>query len=275
MENQDLNNLFCRQVKAVKRTEDIGVIAPQYIRFPKYEECFAMAFLHYLSLSSENYQEYADIEFHDIQEISSSSVAHSMDLYCREHSLGVEVVSAVNSEYREEEAAWNKPLCKGKSDTLMHEWTFQSSQPTSLDIIKKAIESKEGKYQSYKKAYSPTDIDLFVFAVDALIQQYRSLYGIPVLAHYGVGFPAYEDLGLHGLQPMLQDMRPHYRRIYFVFWNYWYYAERDKNFKIQCCKFRENHRNAVCEGTRIIQEKKLKTEIPQKSWEKSLGRNEG
>ena len=23
MENQDLNNLFCRQVKAVKRTEDI------------------------------------------------------------------------------------------------------------------------------------------------------------------------------------------------------------------------------------------------------------
>lgn len=45
------------------------------------------------------------------------------------------------------------------------------------------------------------------------------------------------------------------RRIYFVFWNYWYYAERDKNFKIQCCKFRENHRNAVCEGARIIQEK--------------------
>lgn len=46
------------------------------------------------------------------------------------------------------------------------------------------------------------------------------------------------------------------RRIYFVFWNYWYYAERDKNFKIQCCKFRESHRNAVFEGARIIQEKK-------------------
>lgn len=253
MENQDLNNLFCRQVKAVKRTEDIGVIAPQYIRFPKYEECFAMAFLHYLSLSSKNYQEYADIEFHDIQEISSSSVAHSMDLYCKKQSLGVEVVSAVNSEYREEEAVWNKPLCKGESNELEHKW---ESQPTSIDIIKEAIENKEKKYQAYKEAYKPTDIDLFVFAVDALIQQYRSLYGIPVLAHYGVGFPAYEDLGLHGLQPMLQDMRPHYRRIYFVFWNYWYYAERDKNFKIQCCKFRESHRNAVFEGARIIQEKR-------------------
>lgn len=252
MENQDLNDLFCRQEKAVKRTEDVGIIAPQYIRFPKYEECFAMAFLHYLSLSSKNCQEYADIEFHDIQEASSASVAHSMDLYCKKQSLGVEVVSAVNSEYREEEAAWNKPLCKGESNELEHKW---KSQPTSIDIIREAIENKEKKYQAYKEAYKPTDIDLFVFAVDALIydERFCFLYGCYVPANYGFGFPAYVDLGLHGLQPMLQKIRPHYRKIYFVFGNYWYYAERNKDFKVQCCILQENHMNAVYEETRIIQ----------------------
>lgn len=255
MDNQEMNNLFLQADRGIKRPEDIGIMAPQYIRFPKYEECFAMAFLHYLSLSSKNYQEYIDIEFHDIQEASSASVAHSMDLYCKKQSLGVEVVSAVNSEYREEEAVWNKPLCKGESNELEHKW---ESQPTSIEIIKEAIENKEKKYHAYKEAYKPTDIDLFVFAVDALIydERFCFLYGRSVPANCGFGFPAYVDLGLHGLQPMLQDMRPHYRRIYFVFWNYWYYAERDKNFKIQCCKFRESHRNAVFEGARIIQEKK-------------------
>ena len=54
------DTLFQRPYKADKNKNDIGHSAPCYIRQPKYEECFAIAFL-------KRFNEYNDIKTHDKQ----------------------------------------------------------------------------------------------------------------------------------------------------------------------------------------------------------------
>ena len=228
-----LNNLFNRLIRSEKSPEDIGVIAPCYKeknKAPLYEECFALEFLKNLG------KEYQNIEFHDIQMKTGKYDPNSMDLVCRNTKIGVEVVQGINEKFREEESCWNKPVCKGTSTILVHEW---QNQPTSLEIIQKRIEDKNLKYQKYIKEYDYVDdIDLFVYILDAGIINSNSLAGIPMPK----GFcPTNIDLSENGLRPLLKELKTPYRKVYIIFANYWYCFDRDNDFKPENCILRVEH----------------------------------
>lgn len=221
-----------------KNTNDIGKIAPAYIREPKWEECFAMAFL-------QRFDEYKDIDLHDIQ----LKDKNSMDLYCKSTDIGIEVTQAINDAFREEESKWNKPLCRGISNDTTHFW---ENQPTSFSRIKCAICKKMLKYDEYIKKYHPLNIDLFIYDVDARIieskQRYLKGFSVPS----NMGYSPYEDLGF-GFQDLLSEMKNPYRRTFIIFDNYWYKYE---NKHIQNCIMSDEMLKELFRETAKIQEKK-------------------
>ena len=223
MDYSYLNDLFDIALYSKKEKEDIGKMAPCYEKkseVPLYEECFALEFLKWID------DEYKNIEFHDNQMKTDSkkkTMANSMDLVCRDIRLGIEVVQAINDEFREEESCWNKQVCNGTSTELIHEW---ENQPTSMETIQKRIEDKNQKYDEYLKKYDYVDdIDLFVYIVDARIKEskFNSICGL--------GCPANEILSEIGLRPLLKELKTPYKRIYIIFENYWYCLDRDNDYK--------------------------------------------
>ena len=241
-----LNKLFRKLIKSKKYSEDKGIIPPAYKKkseAPLYEECFVLEFLKRLG------DEYKDIEFHDIQIKTGKHDPNSMDLICRKARIGVEVVQGIDSNFRKEESKWNKPLCKGEDTELEHEWI---NQPTSLNTIYERIGDKNSKYYKYKKDYNYIDdIDLFVYVLDAKIEDINVLVGKLDNEHIcfslgaNFGYPANEILSKYGLQPILKDLQTPYRKIYIVFANYWYYFERDKDFEPENCTFKIKHSKDV------------------------------
>ena len=209
METSLYDSLFEIPFKAVKNIEDINYVPPAYL-IPRWEECFAMAFLKRIS------NEYEDIELHDLQDKDRNS----MDLFCPKSQVGIEVTQAINPKYRKEESNWNKPLCNGKDGEIEHIW---KNTPTSFSIIEHSIIEKIGKYQSYKDRYNPKDIDLFVYIVDARVKSdngYIKGFHVPL----PLGYSAFQDLG-NGLKEMINKTNNLYRKTYLVFMNYWYVYE--------------------------------------------------
>lgn len=230
------DNLFQRPYKANKNKNDIGHPAPCYIRQPKYEECFAIAFL-------KRFNEYNDIEIHDKQ----TKDHESMDLICESSNTGIEVTQGISQAFRKEESDWNKPLCKGdKNANAEHIW---KNQQTSFACIENAIIKKSECYDTYKTKYNPSHIDLFMYIADARIidNEQKYLHGFHVPNN--MGYKAYEDIGF-GLEALLKKLNTKYRKTYIVFQNYWYLFE---NNKIQSNILYENTFDAICEETIKIQ----------------------
>ena len=168
-----------------------------------------------------------------------------MDLYCESTNIGIEVTQAINDAFREEESKWNKPLCAGKSYETTHYWEHQ---PTSFSRIKCAICKKVSKYDDYVKKYHPTNIDLFIYVVDAKIveSKQKCLKGCPMPPN--MGYLPYEDLGF-GFQDLLSEMKNPYRRTFIIFDNYWYKYE---NGHIEnCIMFKETLEELFIETARI------------------------
>ena len=214
-----LDSLFGSVRCAVKDRDAIGIgkdNTPQFVREPKWEECFAKAFL-------ERMPEYSDIVFHDKQGENDSQ--NSLDLTYSSDTFGVEVTQAINDAYRAEESKWNKALSEGKSNKTVHKW---KNQPTSLHRIKCAVCKKLDAYEKYKKRYpNIKDIDLFVYIVDANIVHgdFHTLSGFIVPKN--IGYKPNEDIG-NALCLIMNEMKIPYRKVFFVFGNYWYIYESGK-----------------------------------------------
>lgn len=214
-----LDSLFGSVLCAVKNKDAIGIgkdNTPQFVREPKWEECFAKAFL-------QRMPEYVDVNIHDKQ--SKDDSQNSLDLFYKSDTYGVEVTQAINDEYRAEESKWNKALAEGKSDDAIHVW---KNQPTSLYRIKCAVCKKLDAYDKYKKRYSNIiDIDLFVYIVDANIVHgnFHTLNGFVVPKNFG--YKPNEEIG-NALCEIMNEIEIPYRKIFFVFGNYWYIYEAGK-----------------------------------------------
>ena len=241
---ESTNTLFTKLISSEKDIDSIGIgldNTPAYCREPKWEECFAQAFL-------QRIPEYEDIYIHDRQ--GKDAKNNSLDLFFAKDTCGVEVTQAINDEFRKEESQWNKPLAQSKSETYTHIW---KNQPTNLQRIEEAVTKKILNYTNYQKAYHIKTIDLFVYIVDARIEnsERHTLYGIPCPDTFG--WQPNECVG-NVLQQMLNDINPPipYRRIFFIFGNYWYIYESESG-KIKNNIMTKEHLKLLYDKTVTIQ----------------------
>ena len=239
-ESMKMDDLFAKLQRSEKDVEDVGVMAPKYNR-NRFEEYFALAFFRENTFRME----YPDIKIHDLQKSGSNS----MDLISEPAKIGIEVTQCLNDIFQKEESQWNKPVCKGNSQTLVHYW---KNQPVSFECIETAISKKNDKYDAYMSDYGDivSDIDLFVYGgPDVCVQNYDCNFllgkdenGNEILISYpdkSIGYNSY-DMVADKLSHMLIENNCKYRKVFIVFGNCWFYFIKAEHYKYHTCIMTED-----------------------------------